>query len=88
MNDYLFEWPSFQYVWMCIYPYAHMSIQVCPYVHMCEKNLKDICPSVHAYMQIGAYITLFAYVCAYMYICVEVFMSIHVIFGLCLYVNA
>ena len=79
MNDYLFEWPSCQYVWMCIYPYAHMCI--CPYARMCGKNLNDICPSVHVYMQMGIHITLFAYVCAYMYICVEVFMLIHVIFG-------
>ena len=73
MNDNLLEWPSCQYG--------------CAYVHMhtcarkCEMNLKDICPSVHAYMQMGVYIKLFAYMCAYMYICVEVFMLIHVIFG-------
>ena len=33
---------------------------------MCEKNIKDICSCVHAYMQIGACITLFAYACVYM----------------------
>ena len=71
MNDYLFDWPSCQNVWMFIYPYAHM----------CEMNIKDICPSVHVYIKMGVYITLFAYVCAYMYICVEVFMLICVIFG-------
>ena len=59
--------------------YIHM--KTCAYVHMCEKNLQDICPSVHAYMQMGEYITLFAYVCAYIYICVEVFMLTHVILG-------
>ena len=69
----------------------HVSMYGCAYIHMhtcacmCEMNLKDICPSicpsVHAYMQIGVYITLFAYVCAYMHICVEVFMLIHAIFG-------
>ena len=48
---------------------------------MCEMNLKDICPSVHVYIQMGVYITLFAYGCAYMYICVEEFMLMHVIFG-------
>ena len=71
MNDYLLEWTSCQYVWMRIYPYAHM----------CEMNPMDICPSEHAYIQMGVYITLFSYVCAYMYVCVEVLMLIHVIFG-------
>ena len=79
INDYLFEWSSCQYVWMCIYPYAHMHL--CPYAHMCEKYVKNIRLSVHVYMQMGVYITLFVCVCAYMYICVKVFMLMHVIFG-------
>ena len=65
MNDYLFEWPSCKYVWVCIYPCARM----------CEKNLKDICPSVHVYMQIGVYITLIAYVCIYVCMCGSVYVN-------------
>ena len=50
-------------------------------MHMCEMNLKDICPSVYVYMPVDVYITLCAYVCAYMYVCVEVFMLTHVTFA-------
>ena len=70
-----------------MYGCAYIHMHTCTYVHMhtcacmCEKNVKNNRPSVHAYMQIGVYITLFVCMCAYMYICVEVFMLIHVIFG-------
>ena len=64
---------------MCIYPYTHMYI--CPYAHMCEKNVKNIRLSVHVCMQ-----KRYLFVCVH--ICVEMFMLIHVIFGWCLYVDA
>ena len=59
----------------------YVSMYGCAYAHMRKMNIKDICSSVHVYVQMGVYITLFAYVCTYMYICVDVFMLIHVIFG-------
>ena len=51
-------------VFMSVCMDVHISI--CTHVHICEKNLKDIRPSVHVYMQMGVYIRLFACVCAYM----------------------
>ena len=51
---------------------------ICPYAHMCEKNVKNIRLSVHVCMQ-----KRYLFVCVHkcIYICVEVFMLIHVIFG-------
>ena len=47
---------------------------ICPYAHMCEKNVKNIRLSVHVCMQ-----KRYLFVCVH--ICVEVFMLIHVILG-------
>ena len=54
------------HIFICTH--VHMSIctrssHTC--ARMCEMNLKHICPSVHAYMQMGVYMALFAYLCAY-----------------------
>ena len=51
-------------LFVSIYGCAYIYMHIC--AHMCEMDIKDICSSVHAYMQIGVYITLFAHVCAYM----------------------
>ena len=49
---YLFEWPSCKYVWMCIYPYAHMSEKnICLSVHVCmQKRYLFVC--VHICMEV------------------------------------
>ena len=60
---------------------AHMSISQ----HMFEMNIKDICPCVDVYMQMGVYITLHGYlhVCTpiytYAYMRESVCMLIYVI---------
>ena len=50
---------------------------ICPYAHMCEMNINDICSCVHAYMQMSVYITLFAYVnvCVYVWKCLCSYMQ-------------
>ena len=54
--------------------YTHVHMYICPYAHMCEKNVKNIRLSVHVCMQ-----KRYLFVCVH--ICVEVFMLIHVIIG-------
>ena len=65
---------------VCLYGCAYVHMHTCVYVYihtfsrMDEKNLRNMCPSVDDYMQMGVYIALLAYVCAHMYICEEVSM--------------
>ena len=60
------------YVSMTGCAYIHM--HTCAYVqkhtcaHMCVMNIKDVCSSVHAYMQMGVSMTLFAYMCGSAYV--------------------
>ena len=83
--DYLFEWHSCQYIWMCIYPYALMCIYpyalmcIYPYAlmctHVCEesKGYLSKCACLHADGCI--YNTICLCVCIYVYMFGSVYVN-------------